>query len=173
MPQRFELKYKDADGSFGRPVMIHRAIFGSFERFMAILIEHTKGKWPFWLSPRQIMILPVDHVQDADYAQAVAKTISSQGSAQLNEEPQRDITQRCSVEIDASFNSLGKRLRAAQQAPYNVICVVGEKERAEGLVAIRSNDGTVQKQVPLETLVKACSTALDSRDKEPFPQGLV
>ena len=147
---------------------------------MAILVEHTAGKWPFWLSPRQVMILPVDHVSDASYAHAVAKRLERISSLDKsgNEwgegegENKQERMSRC-VDVDATFNSLGKRLRAAQQAPFNLICVVGEKEREAGLVAIRSNDGTVQKQVSIEALVDACTYAVETRAKEAFPEKLV
>jgi threonyl-tRNA synthetase len=96
---------------FERPVIIHRAIFGSLERFIAILCEHTGGKWDFWVSPRQLKIIPIgkDHVE---FAEQVLNTLVLQGF---------------SVEIDYSSDKLDKKIRNAQMESFNYIGVIGQK----------------------------------------------
>ena len=107
---------------FERPVIIHRAILGSVERFCAVLIEHTGGKWPFWLSPRQVSIVPVA-LKYADYAQSVAGRLHAEGYF---------------VDVDLSKNTLNKKIRDAQVEQYNFILVVGAEEETAGTVNIRS-----------------------------------
>lgn len=119
LPERFDLKYKDDDESFKRPVIIHRAILGSVERFMAILLEHTFGKLPFWLSPRQIAIVPVDN-KFLDYAQIVRRHF-----------------EEYHVFLDESNNTLNKKIRNAEKLKFNYIFVVGEKEKKDSTVNIR------------------------------------
>ncbi|CAO3640428.1 unnamed protein product [Cunninghamella blakesleeana] len=128
LPQRFGLKYVDENDQFQQPVIIHRAILGSIERMLAILIEHTQGKWPFWLSPRQAVILPVAP-PFADYATNVAKELSGD-----------------SYFVDADTSSrdrLNKMIRQAQAQRYNYIGVVGQKEMDSGTVNIRSRSGEI------------------------------
>ncbi|KAI9301349.1 threonyl-tRNA synthetase [Cunninghamella echinulata] len=128
LPQRFGLKYVDEHDQFQQPVIIHRAILGSIERMLAILIEHTHGKWPFWLSPRQAVILPVAP-PFADYANKVAKELSGD-----------------SFYVDADTSSrdrLNKMIRQAQLQRYNYIGVVGQKEMDSGTVNIRSRKGDI------------------------------
>jgi threonyl-tRNA synthetase len=109
---------------YERPVIIHRAILGSVERFMAVLIEHTGGKWPFWLSPRQVSIVPVA-APYFEYANQVAATLHAEGYY---------------VDVDLSHNTLNKKVREAQVSQYNFILVVGAVEAAEGSVNIRTRD---------------------------------
>ncbi|KAI6932464.1 hypothetical protein KC355_g16199, partial [Hortaea werneckii] len=107
-----------------RPVMIHRAIYGSFERFIAILTEHFGGKWPFWLSPRQIMIVPVMQGVN-DYVLEL--------QAKFRQE-------RMHVDVDVSGNTMQKKIRTAQLQQYNFIFVVGAQEKEKGSVNIRNRD---------------------------------
>jgi threonyl-tRNA synthetase len=109
---------------FARPVMIHRAILGSVERMLAILCEHTGGKWPFWLSPRQVIICPVSE-KFLDYAERVYYRLQLEGYT---------------VEIDRTNVTLNKKIRNAQIAQFNYIAVVGEQERANGTVNLRDRD---------------------------------
>ena len=106
---------------FERPVMVHRAILGSVERMMSVLIEHFAGKWPLWLSPRQIMVCPVAHGFDS-YADYVARQFVLQGFA---------------AEADTSSKTLNKKLREAQLAQFNYMAVVGEKEQNDQTVTLR------------------------------------
>jgi len=109
---------------FERPVIIHRAILGSVERFLAVLIEHTAGKWPLWLSPRQVAIVPVA-LKYLDYAQRVAAALQAEGFF---------------VDVDTSHHTLNKKVREAQVTQFNFILVVGAAEEAAGSVAIRTRD---------------------------------
>jgi threonyl-tRNA synthetase len=121
MPKRFELSYTDKDGSDKSPVMIHRAILGSFERFMMILIEHFAGAFPLWLAPEQVRVLPISE-KFADYAGQIKDQLKQAGIR---------------VSLDDSNESLGKRIRNSElyKIPYTVI--VGEKEQESGTLAVR------------------------------------
>ena len=118
LPKRFQLKYHDENGTDQTPIIIHRAILGSVERIMAILIEHTSGKWPFWLSPRQAIIIPIGGFKFLDYAEYVCNYLLSRKSQYYY-----------FIDIDRSTNSLNKMIKTAQLSQYNFIIVVGEKER--------------------------------------------
>ncbi|KAK9050952.1 hypothetical protein SSX86_027577 [Deinandra increscens subsp. villosa] len=125
LPQRFNLSYSAEDESKReRPVMIHRAILGSVERMFAILLEHYKGKWPFWLSPRQAIVCPVSDKSQA-YGQEVKDQIDAAGYY---------------VDIDSSDRTIQKKVREAQLAQYNYILVVGEEEASNGKVSVRVRD---------------------------------
>ncbi|KAG7704012.1 hypothetical protein KL914_004503 [Ogataea haglerorum] len=126
LPNRFELEYRGKDDSaeVQRPVMIHRAILGSIERMTAILTEHFAGKWPFWLSPRQILVVPVG-VRYFEYAQEVQKLLQTEGFY---------------ADVDLSGNTLQKKVRTGQLQKYNLIFIVGEQEQNEKAVNIRNRD---------------------------------
>ena len=138
MPKRFELTYTDKDGKDKTPVMIHRAILGSYERFMAILIEHFAGEFPLWLSPVQAIIIPV------------SEKFNDYGNKVLSELKENNIR----VEIDTSDETLGKRIRSAelQKVPY--VLVVGEKEMNANSVAVRSREDGDQGAIPLKDFVE-------------------
>jgi threonyl-tRNA synthetase len=123
LPGRFDMEYIDADGSKKTPVMIHAAIFGSLERFIGILLEHTGGNLPLWISPVQIKLLPVSTEKHADYASKI--------SALLEVENVR-------VEIDDSNESIGKKIREAEKEKVPYMLVLGDKEIEAGAVAVRS-----------------------------------
>jgi threonyl-tRNA synthetase len=126
LPLRFELKYMSADGALlDTPVMIHRAVFGSIERFLAVLIEHTAGKWPFWISPRQAIVVPVSD-KYFDYARLVASRVHAA---------------HFFVDVDDSDRKLQKKVREAQLAQYNYILVVGQEEAESNTVNVRLRDG--------------------------------
>lgn len=122
MPKRFGLEYVDSDGQKKTPVMIHRAILGSYERFMALLIEHFNGAYPLWLSPVQVKILPISE-KHADYARSIAEQLRT-----------ADIR----TELDDSNESLGKRIREAktQKVPY--LLVVGDQEVTDNTVTVEN-----------------------------------
>ena len=124
MPQRFELEYTGADGEKHRPIMIHRVAFGSIERFIGILIEHYAGKFPTWLAPVQVKILPVSD-KFADYAQKVTDELKEAGIR---------------VELDGRSEKLGYKIRAAQMLKVPYMVIVGEKEVAENVVSVRKRD---------------------------------
>ena len=131
LPERFELEYTDADGQKKRPVMIHRAPFGSMERFVAVLLEHTGGNFPLWLTSDQVVILPISE-KYMDYAQKVRAALDEQ-----------DI--RCY--IDERSEKTGRKIRDAETAKVPYMLIVGEKEEEEGTVSVRRhgniNDGTM------------------------------
>ena len=118
----------DLPEGFARPVIIHRAILGSVERMLAVLIEHTGGKWPFWLSPRQIQIVPVAAAH-VEYARTVRDRLHAEGFY---------------TDVDETSHTLNKKVREAQLAQYNFILVVGDKEQIEGSVNIRTRENVVQ-----------------------------
>ncbi|CAO3627359.1 unnamed protein product [Mucor hiemalis] len=139
LPRRFGLKYVDENDVAQTPVIVHRAILGSIERMMAILIEHTGGKWPFWLSPRQGVVIPVS-TQFSEYAQKVAQSLS------LGENMGENMSSRDQyfVDVDNSpRDRLNKMIRQAQLQQYNFIFVVGQKEMDEGTVNVRTRKGEV------------------------------
>jgi threonyl-tRNA synthetase len=121
MPEQFELTYTGADNAEHRPVMIHRALMGSFERFIGILIEHYAGEFPLWLAPVQAIVLPISD-RHLDYAREVV--------AQLGEGGLR-------VEIDARSESIGKKIREAEVHKIPYMLVVGDAEQEAGAVAVR------------------------------------
>ena len=128
MPERFDLTYIGEDGEKHRPVMLHRVIFGSIERFIGILIEHYAGAFPVWLSPVQVKILPISEKQH-DYAKKVEEEMKAKGIR---------------VKLDDRSEKIGYKIREAQleKVPYMVI--VGQKEEEENILSVRSRkDGDI------------------------------
>ncbi len=121
LPERFELEYIDADGSKKRPIMIHRAPFGSIERFTAVLLEHTAGHLPVWLAPEQVKVLPISEKFE-NYAKKVCDLLNNS---------------EIRASIDARNETLGKRIRDIAQFRVPLLVVVGEKEEADGTVSVR------------------------------------
>ena len=128
LPQRFKLEYTAEDNSKQTPVMIHRAPFGSLERFTAVLIEHTAGHFPLWLTPDQVAILPISEKYN-DYAKQVAKFLDSKGVRST---------------IDDRNEKIGRKIRDNELKRVPCMVVVGEKESAEGLVSMRKQGGGEQ-----------------------------
>lgn len=122
MPQRFELSYVGSDNKKHRPVMIHRVIFGSIERFIGILTEHFAGKFPLWLAPVQVNLLTVAE-KFAPYAEKVADELREQGIR---------------VKTDTRNEKIGYKLREARNRRDSYICVIGEREEASETLSIRS-----------------------------------
>ncbi len=137
LPERFELEYVGSDGQKHRPVMIHRAPFGSLERFVAVLLEHTGGKLPLWLTPEQVIVLPVSE-KFADYAKKVCDLMNNS-----------DIR----ASIDDRNETIGKRIRENELKRVPYIVVVGEKEMAEGAVAVRRQGGQDEGTMPVEKFI--------------------
>ena len=138
LPERFKLEYTAEDNSKKTPVMIHRAPFGSLERFTAVLIEHTAGHFPLWLAPDQVAILPISEKFN-DYAQKVRQYLDKQGVRAL---------------VDDRNEKIGRKIRdnELKRVPYMVI--VGEKESAEGLVSMRKQGGGEQATMSMEEFVQ-------------------
>ncbi|ODV87463.1 hypothetical protein CANARDRAFT_26861 [[Candida] arabinofermentans NRRL YB-2248] len=126
LPNRFELEFRGKEDTTDvqRPVMIHRAILGSVERMTAILTEHFAGKWPFWISPRHVLVVPVG-VKYFDYAQEIQKKLQSEGFY---------------ADVDLSGNTLQKKIRSGQLQRYNFIFTVGEQEQNDQSVNVRNRD---------------------------------
>jgi threonyl-tRNA synthetase len=124
LPERFDLEYVGADGERHRPVMIHRAPFGSMERFVGILIEHFNGAFPVWLSPVQAVLVPITD-RHVDYAQQVAQELRAAGIR---------------VEVDDSGNRMNAKIRNAQLQKIPYMLVVGDREAEAGAVAVRTRD---------------------------------
>lgn len=124
MPQRFDLEYTAEDGSKKRPIMIHRVCFGSIERFIGILIEHFAGKFPVWLAPVQVKVIPVSE-KSMDYATGVYEKLKAAGIR---------------TELDHKDEKVGYKIRQAQLEKVPFMLVLGEKEAAEGAITVRSRD---------------------------------
>jgi threonyl-tRNA synthetase len=155
LPQRFGLTYRDAEGGQTAPVMIHRAILGSVERMLGILIEHTAGRWPFWLSPRQVMVCSVND-RNVPYAEAVARELMAATATDSSGAGSQDRgasaagphglyhphanAESLFVDVDDSARTVPKKVREAQVAQYNVIAVVGDAEQAARTVTLRFRD---------------------------------
>lgn len=130
LPQRFDLDYVGEDGERHRPIMLHRVVFGSIDRFMGILIEHYAGKFPVWLSPVQVKILPVSD-KYLDYSKKIADDLRQQGVR---------------VELDDRNEKLGYKIREARldKVPYRI--VIGEKEQQENMISVRARDARPDEQ---------------------------
>ncbi|XP_049785743.1 threonine--tRNA ligase 1, cytoplasmic isoform X1 [Schistocerca cancellata] len=147
LPIRFNLSYVSESGDKKRPVIIHRAVLGSVERMIAILTESYAGKWPFWLSPRQCIVIPVGPSVD-DYAHKVQKEIYNSGFL-------------CDVDVDPG-DTMNKKIRNAQLSQYNFIMVVGEKEKTSGTVNVRTRDNIVHGEFSVPTVIeKFCKLKQD------------
>ena len=150
LPKRFQLEYTDEDNTKKTPVMIHRAPFGSMERFCAVLIEHTSGHFPLWLTPDQVAILPLSEKYN-DYARRVAKEFDLQGVR---------------ANIDLRNEKLGRKIRdnELKRIPYMVI--VGEKEEAEGLVSMRQQGGGEQRTMPIPEFIEKINAEVAEQTKK-------
>ena len=142
LPERFDIHYIDNNNEKQRPVMLHRTIFGSIERFIGILIEHFAGKFPLWLSPVQVKILPISD-KFADYAYEVQKELKNRGIR---------------VNVDARAEKIGFKIREAQLEKVPYMLVIGEKEVENNTIAVRSRDlgdlGSMKKEEVIEKFVK-------------------
>jgi threonyl-tRNA synthetase len=147
MPQKFGLEYADVDGSRKTPVVIHRAILGTMERFLGIIIEHYAGKFPLWLSPVQVKILTIAD-RFNDYAENVAEKMKKSGLR---------------VEVDKRAESISKKVRDAQVEKVNYILVVGEKEIAENTVTVRTRDNIVHGAKKVDDFIKQLVEEVDKK----------
>ena len=147
MPGRFGLTYTGSDGERHEPVMIHRALFGSVERFIAVLTEHYAGAFPPWLSPVQVIGVPVsdDHV---DYLLDVAKRLRAKGIR---------------IEVDASDDRMPKKIRNASRAKVPFVLIAGEEDQSKGAVSFRYRDGSQRNGVPVDEAIEEILTAVRDR----------
>lgn len=147
LPEKFQLEYKDSDGELKRPIMIHRAIFGSIERFLGILIEHFAGKFPCWMSPLPLRIIPVAD-RHLDYAKEVLASIQKQGFL---------------CDVDSSAESVSKKVRNAQLLQVNYMLTVGDQEVENKTIALRTRDNVVHGEMQLEDFLKKCTIEYKER----------
>ncbi len=147
LPQRFELEYTAADGSHQRPVMIHRALFGSIERFFAVLLEHYAGAFPVWLSPVQVTGIPITDGHVA-YLQDVAVQLRAAGIR---------------IDVDTSDDRMQKKIRNAQKQKVPFMLIAGDEDVASGAVSFRYRDGTQKNGVPIAEAIAEIVDAVQRR----------
>ena len=144
LPERFDLSYMDADGGRSRPYMVHRAILGSLERFLGVLIEHYAGAFPLWLAPVQAVVIPIAD-RHQEYAEAVKATLDGKGFRS---------------EVDGRSERMNLKIRNAQLQKVPYMLVVGDREQEDGAVAVRTREGGNLGAMPLEDLLAKLETEL-------------
>ena len=149
LPQRFELEYAASDGSHARPVMIHRALFGSIERFFGVLTEHYSGAFPPWLAPVQVMAIPVAE-PFTDYLFAVVAALKAAGIR---------------AEVDASDDRMQKKVRNAQMQKIPYMLIAGEEDQKAGAVSFRYRNGEQKNGVPLAEAIAEISATVAARQQ--------
>ncbi len=147
LPQRFEMEYQSSDGSRQRPVMIHRALFGSIERFFGVLTEHYAGAFPPWLAPVQVMAIPVADAF-APYLQKIVNEMRAQGIR---------------AEIDLSDDRMQKKVRNAQMEKIPFMLIAGEEDQANHAVSFRFRDGTQKNGIPVKDAIKEIQETIKER----------
>jgi threonyl-tRNA synthetase len=150
-PERFGLEYQAADGTRQRPIMIHRALFGSVERFFGVLVEHYAGAFPAWLAPVQVVGIPVADVH-VDYLQDVAARLRAEGIR---------------VEVDTADDRFPKKIRNAQKAKVPFMLIAGDDDVSKGAVSFRYRDGSQNNGVPVDDAVAEIVTAVRERTATP------
>jgi threonyl-tRNA synthetase len=152
LPQRFDLEYRAADGGFERPVVIHYAIYGSFERFVGIITEHYTGAFPLWLAPVQVMIVPIAD-RHLEYAATVRQALTDAGLR---------------AEVDDRSERMQLKLRDAQEQKVPVMAVVGDRDAEAGAVSPRLRTGESSQGVALADFVSDLATRAAGRVLWPF-----
>jgi threonyl-tRNA synthetase len=147
MPERFGLEYTAADGSRQRPVMIHRALFGSIERFVAVLTEHYAGAYPPWLAPVQVVAIPIAERHD-EYLRGVADRLRATGVR---------------VEVDASDDRMQKKIRNAQTQKVPFMLIAGDRDVEDGAVSFRFRSGDQDNGVPVDEALARITDAIERR----------
>jgi threonyl-tRNA synthetase len=150
LPEKFQLEYMDRDGLLKRPVMVHKAIFGSVERFFGILIEHFVGKFPLWISPLQVRVITVAD-RHSEYAHRVAKEIEQAGYL---------------CDIDETSESVNKKIRNAQLMQVNYMLTVGDKEVESKTVSLRTRDNFVYGEIALSDFLNQIGEEVKERSLE-------
>jgi len=148
MPERFELAYTGADNDEHRPVMIHRALMGSFERFIGILIEHYGGELPVWLAPLQAIVLPVSD-RFNDYGADVLEQLRAAGAR---------------AELDDRSESVARKIREAELRKVPYMLIVGEREQGAGTVSVREHHGAEPGSMPLAEFLNALRASYNPAD---------
>jgi threonyl-tRNA synthetase len=147
LPERFELEYQAADGSRQTPIMIHRALFGSIERFFGVLTEHYAGAFPAWLAPVQVVGIPVAN-EFADYLGGVIQTLVQKGVR---------------AELDDSDDRMQKKIRTHTKSKVPFMLIAGEEDRAANAVSFRLRDGSQHNGIPVDEAVARILEAIESR----------
>jgi threonyl-tRNA synthetase len=147
MPSRFGLEYEGPDGARHTPVMLHRAILGSIERFMGVLIEHYAGKFPVWLSPVQVALLPVSD-QYNSFCILLAEKMRAAGIR---------------AEANCKQETINAKIRDAQLEHIPYMLVVGKKELESGKLAVRTRDGKIEHDVPIDSFISRVLSEIQSR----------
>ena len=150
LPERFELEYTGADGEKHRPVMIHRVVFGSIERFIGVITEHFAGAFPVWLSPVQVKVMPITD-RAADYAKSVAAKLDAA---------------KVRVETDLRNEKIGYKIREAQMQKIPYMLVVGDKEAEAGTVSVRTRAGVDLGAMPLDEFMAKIGEEISTRSKD-------
>ena len=146
LPERFDLSYKGSDNELHRPVMIHRAPFGSMERFIALLLEHTGGNFPFWLTLEQAIILPVSEKHEK-YAEKVLKSLENNEIRAL---------------VDSRNETVGKKIREAEMAKIPFMLIVGENDEADNTISVRKHGGEDLGAISIATFTDLVNTEINS-----------
>ena len=151
LPERFDLEYTDSNGELKRPIMIHRALYGSIERFFAILIEHFAGRFPLWVSPRQVRLIPVAD-RHVDFANQLCETIRAKGLI---------------CDVDASNESVSKKVRNAQLLQVNYMLTIGDKELENKSVNVRTRENFQAGEMSLDTFLKTVLEEVETKAIDP------
>jgi len=154
LPQRFDLEYRAADGGFERPVVIHYAIYGSFERFMGIITEHYGGAFPLWLAPVQVMVVPIAD-RHLDYAEEVRAKLVDAGIR---------------AEVDGRSERMQAKLREAQDQKMPVMLVLGDRDAEAGAVSPRLRTGESSQGVPVHEFITDLRARIDARELWPYAE---
>lgn len=149
LPQRFDLEYQSAEGTRDRPIMIHRALFGSIERFFAVLLEHYAGAFPPWLAPVQVVGIPISDAH-VDYLESVAAQLRAVGVR---------------IDVDSSDDRMQKKIRTAQKQKVPFMLIAGDDDMAAGAVSFRYRDGEQKNGVPVADAIAEITAAIDSRSQ--------
>jgi len=147
LPERFELEYVASDGERKRPVMVHRALLGSIERFFGVLLEHYAGAFPVWLAPMQVQLLPVAETH-ADYAESVRSRLAAAGHR---------------VEVVDATDPLGKRVRAGKTDKVPYVLVVGDDDVANGTLGVNARGQDVERDVPVEAFLGRLAADIENK----------
>ena len=150
LPQRFEAEYTGADGQKHRPIMIHRVVFGSIERFIGILIEHYAGKFPTWLAPLQVRLLPITD-RNNKYTDGIISALKAAGV-------------RC--DADKRQEKTGFKIREAQLSKVPYMLVIGDKEQEEGTVAVRRRDTNVTETMKVEDFIALITNEIATKGQK-------
>ena len=151
LPERFGLEYKGSDGELHRPVMIHRAPFGSMERFCGVLIEHFAGKFPTWLTPTQCHIITISEKHTA-YADEVAQLLRDNGIR---------------VEIDNGDDTIGKKIRTHRKMQPAYMVILGDGEIESRSVSLRARNGDQVSGIPLDTFLADLKREIEEKVSQP------